>query len=285
MFGFLNINKPKGMTSHKVISILRKITGIKRIGHAGTLDPLAQGVLPVAIGKASKLIDFLEPQKAYIVSMKLGYVSDTFDIEGKVEQTNYRKISQEEAIVIVNRLKGEITQTPPAFSAVHHNGKRLYELARKGEIPLDIPQRKIFVYENKILNFDYENQILKLYIECSKGTYIRTIVNDTGKFLKCGAVMEELIRTFSSGMFIENSLEITDDLTVETIKENLINPLQLIDMKNIEISDTEFKRIQNGNRVKNNTNIIGRVLLKKNNEIIGIAAADSQYIQPEKILL
>ena len=191
MFGFLNVNKQSGITSHKVISILRKVTGIKQIGHAGTLDPLASGVLPVAIGKASKLIDYLEEDKSYQVGMYLGKVSDTYDTEGKVEETGSKKITVEEIEAILPKFRGETKQIPPAFSAVHYNGKRLYELARSGKIPDDIPSRDIVIYKNELISFDYEKQILKLDIDCSKGTYIRTIVNDIGQELGCGDVWKK----------------------------------------------------------------------------------------------
>ena len=150
MFGFLNVNKPKGITSHKVISLLRKITGIKQIGHAGTLDPIASGVLPIAIGKCSKLIDYLPTDKSYRVSLQFGKVSDTFDTDGNVQETGYRKIELSEIEKILDEFRGDIKQIPPAFSAVHYNGKRLYELARQGNIPDDIPSRNITVYKNEM---------------------------------------------------------------------------------------------------------------------------------------
>ncbi len=178
MFGFININKPSGMSSHKVISILRKITGIKQIGHAGTLDPIASGVLPVAIGKASKLIDYLPSDKSYIAGMYLGFESDTYDTDGIVKKKECKKVTKEQIEKTLEQFKGKIKQIPPAFSAVHYNGKRLYQLARAGNIPSDIPEREIIIYENKLLDFDYERQIVRISISCSKGTYIRSVVND-----------------------------------------------------------------------------------------------------------
>ena len=155
LFGFLNINKPSGITSHKVISILRKITGIKQIGHAGTLDPLASGVLPVAIGKASKLIDYLPSDKSYRVGMYLGMTSDSFDTEGVITKNDCEKVTIEQVESALPKFRGEIKQVPPAFSAVHYNGKRLYELARSGKIPEDIPARDITIYKNELVDFDH----------------------------------------------------------------------------------------------------------------------------------
>ena len=285
MFGFLNINKPSGISSHKVISVLRKVTGIKQIGHAGTLDPLASGVLPVAIGKASKLIDYMPEDKAYSVSMVFGKVSDTFDLEGHIEEFSNKKVTLEEIENALLNFRGKIDQIPPAFSAVHYNGKRLYELAREGKIPDDIPKRVITVYKNEIISFDYEQQILKLEIECSKGTYIRSIVNDLGQLLGTGAVMTELIRTKSSGLDINSSLALDESLNKEVIKQSLINPISILNMPVVEVSEVDFEKIKNGNKFKKIINLEGDILLVKNDKILAIAISDSNYIQPKKVLL
>lgn len=285
MFGFLNVNKPSGITSHKVISILRKITGIKQIGHAGTLDPLASGVLPIAIGKASKLIDYLEENKAYQVGMYLGKISDTYDTEGKIEETNSKKVILKEIFEALTKFRGDIKQIPPAFSAVHYNGKRLYELARSGKIPEDIPSRDISIYKNELISFDYENQILKLDISCSKGTYIRSIVNDLGQELGCGAVMFELIRTKSSGMLLNNSMILDENTTLQQIKDNLLNPLNVLKMHLYEINEYEYNKLLNGNKFKNRKNAKGDILLVKNNKVMAIAEANEDSIQPKKVLL
>lgn len=285
MFGFLNVNKPSGITSHKVISILRKITGIKQIGHAGTLDPLASGVLPIAIGKASKLIDYLEENKAYQVGMYLGKISDTYDTEGKIEETNSKKVTLKEIFEALTKFRGDIKQIPPAFSAVHYNGKRLYELARSGKIPEDIPSRDISIYKNELISFDYENQILKLDISCSKGTYIRSIVNDLGQELGCGAVMFELIRTKSSGMLLNNSMILDENTTLQQIKDNLLNPLNVLKMHLYEINEYEYNKLLNGNKFKNRKNAKGDILLVKNNKVMAIAEANEDSIQPKKVLL
>ncbi len=285
MFGFLNVNKPSGITSHKVIDILRKITGIKQIGHSGTLDPLASGVLPVAIGKASRLIDYLPQDKRYKVTMQFGFISDTYDIEGNLKKTDSEKISQKEVQKIISKFIGVQKQIPPAYSAVHYNGKRLYELARAGKIPDDIPCRKIVIYKNEIINFDFEKQILSLDIACSKGTYIRSIVHDIGTILKVGAVMTELIRIESSGMNIQNSLVISDALQLSDIEKFIINPINILPLKKYEIDENTYKIVLNGNKFKNVQNISGEILLVKNNQVIALAEAVDAYIQPKKVLL
>ena len=285
MFGFLNVNKPSGITSHKVISILRKITGIKQIGHAGTLDPLASGVLPVAIGKASKLIDYLPSDKSYCVGMYLGMTSDTFDTEGVVEKKLCEKVALEQIESILPRFCGETKQIPPAFSAVHYNGKRLYELARSGKIPDDIPSRDITIYKNEIVDFDYEKQVLRLDISCSKGTYIRTIVNDLGEVLGCGAVMFELTRTDAASMKLENAIELKETLSKNDIIENLVKPQEVLPLPQIEISPDDFKRVLNGNKFENTYKVNGEILLLKENSVVAFAQADDNFIQPKKVLL
>lgn len=285
MFGFLNINKPSGITSHKVISILRKVTGIKQIGHAGTLDPLASGVLPVAIGKASKLIDYLPSDKSYRVGMYLGMSSDTYDIEGTVIKNDCTKITLEQIEDVLPIFRGQTKQIPPAFSAVHYNGKRLYELARSGKIPDDIPSRDITIYKNELVEFDFENQILKLDISCSKGTYIRTIVNDIGEALGCGAVMFELTRTDAASMVLKNSIALTEHLTKEEVIKNLIEPQTILSMECIEIPNDVYDKVLNGNKFKNITPNTGDVLLTKDGKVVALAYADNKFVQPKKVLL
>lgn len=285
MFGFININKPSGITSQKVISIIREITGIKQIGHAGTLDPIASGVLPVAIGKATKLIDYLSDDKEYVVSMYLGKISDTYDTEGIIRDTGFRKIEIKEIEKIIPLFLGEQEQLPPIYSAVHYKGKRLYELARRGAIPKDIEKRKIEIYNNEIISFDYEKQILKLKISCSKGTYIRSIVHDMGKTLGSGAVMFELIRTKSSGLKIEDSIELTDDIKIEDIKEKIINPINILSIEKYEINEEENNKLQNGNKFRNRAKKSGIIILTENNKIKAIAEANIDFIQPKKVLI
>ena len=285
MFGFLNINKPSDITSHKVISILRKITGIKQIGHAGTLDPLASGVLPVAIGKASKLIDYLPSDKSYRVGMYLGMTSDSFDTEGVITKNDCEKVTIEQVESALPKFRGEIKQVPPAFSAVHYNGKRLYELARSGKIPEDIPARDIIIYKNELVDFDYENQILRLDISCSKGTYIRTIVNDLGEMLGCGAVMFELTRTEAASMKLENALDLKETLQKDEIIENLVKPQDVLPLTQIEISPDDFKKVLNGNKFENTYKVSGEILLLKENNVVALAHADEKFIQPKKVLL
>lgn len=285
MFGFLNINKPSGISSHKVIAVLRKITGVKQIGHAGTLDPLACGVLPVAIGKAAKLIDYLPSDKAYRAGMYLGMSSDTYDIEGNVVKNECGKLTLEQIETALENFRGNIKQVPPAYSAIHYNGKRLYELARSGKLPDDIPARDVKIYKNEIIDFDFEKQILKLEVACSKGTYIRSIVNDLGEYLKCGAVMFELIRISAADMDIKTSLNLDEMLTKEVVQKNLIAPQNILPLKAIEISQDDYNKVLNGNKFYNKYNLDGEVLLLSQNKVIALAFVQDEFIQPKKVFL
>jgi tRNA pseudouridine55 synthase len=154
-----------------------------------------------------------------------------------------------------------------------------------GKIPDDIPSRQINIYKNEIISFDYENQILELDISCSKGTYIRTIVNDIGKILGSGAVMFKLVRTKSSSMILENSLNLTEDLNKETIEKNLINPIKILTLDSLEINDFEYQKLLNGNKFKNRKNKTGEILLVQNSKILALAVCEDDFVQPKKVLL
>ena len=177
MFGFLNIYKPKDITSHDVVSYLRRITKIKQIGHTGTLDPFAEGVLPVCIGKSTRLIEYLSDDKAYIATVQFGKTTDTYDIEGEVLSESDIKVKEDELLSALTKYRGEIEQIPPKYSAIKVNGKKLYEYARAG-VEVEIKPRKVVIEEIKLLSFDSNLQTAEIYIKCSKGTYIRTIGYD-----------------------------------------------------------------------------------------------------------
>lgn len=246
MFGFININKPSGMTSHDVVSKLRKISKIKQIGHTGTLDPMATGVLPVAIGKASRLIEFLTEDKGYIAKLQFGKISDTYDIEGAVENYSDKKVTQQQVQAGLQKFRGKIEQIPPAYSAVHYKGKRLYELARQGQIPEDIPSRTVFINVLELLEFNEEEQTALLKIECSKGTYIRSIINDLGMELGCGAVMTELKRTKSGLFTIDNAIALDMLTDREDVEKYLINPVEVLSYKCYELTEFEYQKIIHG---------------------------------------
>lgn len=249
MFGFINIYKEKGMTSHDVVACLRRITGIRRIGHAGTLDPAAQGVLPVAIGNAARLIEYLTDEKAYIAKLHLGATSTTCDIEGEIVEKNPRIVTKEEFLDVLSNFRGEIEQIPPLYSAVHYKGKRLYEIARSGEIPEDIPSRIVRVDKIELRAFDGRDA--EIEIECSKGTYIRSIIRDIGEKLNTGAYMSELLRTQSGLFFSENAVMLQNLKTKEDVEKNLSDIYKVLPYRKYSLSYEEIQRVSNGLAMNN----------------------------------
>ena len=249
LFGFINVFKPQGITSHDVVSRLRKVLKIKQIGHTGTLDPLAQGVLPVAIGRATRLIEYLDEGKAYIASLQFGKVSDTYDTEGNVTDFSDKKVSQEKITNVLTKFQGEIEQIPPAYSAVHYNGKRLYELAREGIVPDDIPKRKVFIEKIELVEFDEQNQSAKIEVECSKGTYIRSIVHDLGQELGCGAVMTGLLRTMSGKFNIDNAIKLEDITDMQIAQNCLLNPVDILPFNSYKLTEFELEKVKHGQGV------------------------------------
>jgi tRNA pseudouridine55 synthase len=207
--GFILINKPSGITSHDVVDKLREITGIRKIGHAGTLDPFARGLLILGIGRefTRKLLIFQKKDKEYIATLRLGAESDTFDRDGKIVERKVEKIPERKEIKeVLKSFLGEIEQIPPIFSAKKIRGKKLYELARKG-IKVEPKPQRVKIYEISIL--EYKFPYLKIKVKCSSGTYIRSLGNDIGKKLGCGAYVEELIRTKIGEFSIENAIELS----------------------------------------------------------------------------
>ena len=215
--GILNINKPEGWTSQDVVAKLRGRLHIRRVGHTGTLDPMATGVLPVCFGKATRIIEYYDDDfKTYEAEMKLGMVTDTLDITGTVLETKPVDVSEEDVIQAIDSFRGWITQIPPKYSALKVNGKPLYKYAREG-VEVEIKSRKIYVEDIRPVEVNLgENRIL-FRVTCSKGTYIRTICDDIGKKLGCGGTMTALQRTQSGCFRVEDArtlpeiLEMTDE--------------------------------------------------------------------------
>ncbi len=209
MDGIANINKPPGLTSHDVVARVRRITGQKKVGHAGTLDPLATGVLPVVLGKATRLVEYLaDADKAYHATLVLGATSDTYDREGTITPTpgavmpSLREV--EEALVM---FRGEIEQLPPMYSAIKVGGKKLYELARSGT-EIEREPRRVTI---RTLELEaYEPPVARIFVECSKGTYIRSLAYDLGAALGTGAYMNELVRTQHGPFTIESAITLEE---------------------------------------------------------------------------
>lgn len=207
--GIININKPQNMTSHDVVSVIRRTLGIKRIGHTGTLDPMATGVLPICIGKSTRIIEYLDMDiKKYRCKLILGMETDTQDIWGEtlaVKDTAY--VTEEMIYKAFESFNGVILQKPPMYSALKVNGKKLYEYARAGET-VEVKTRKVYIKSLDIEEISLEEKYVVFTVECSKGTYIRTICQDVGSELGCFGTLGELERV-ASGMFdIENAIDL-----------------------------------------------------------------------------
>ncbi len=220
MNGVINIIKNTGMTSFDVVARVRKIAREKKVGHTGTLDPEASGVLPVCLGKATKIIDYMmENEKAYRVTFKLGIVTDTYDLEGKViKEKDTSNITKEEVKKVILGFIGNIKQIPPMYSALKQNGVRLYELARKG-IEVERGARDVTIY--KIENIKIEDEI-SMDVYCSKGTYIRSLCFDIGERLNVGATMTKLCRIKNGSFTLDNGVNI-EDLNEDNIKKYIIS--------------------------------------------------------------
>ncbi len=213
MNGVININKPLGMTSHDVVYRLRKLLSIKKIGHTGTLDPDASGVLPMCIGRATKVADMLTAQdKQYIAEVTMGSATDTLDASGTVTDTAEVNVTEEDIRQTLSAFVGDIEQIPPMYSAIKVDGKKLYELAREGK-EIERQPRLVRIDSIEVLGFDLENNRFSIKVDCSKGTYIRTLCDDIGRELGCFAHMSALCRT-RSGRF-----DISDSYTLEQVEE------------------------------------------------------------------
>ncbi len=248
MTGIVPLKKGENITSFFAVNKVRRIIGEKKCGHTGTLDPNATGVLPIAIGGATRFIELLPThKKAYKATFKTGFCTDTLDIWGTVTATFDKKVTFEEIEKVSSEFKGVTEQLPPMYSAIKRDGVRLYELARQG-IEVERTPRKCEIYE--LVVAQTEGEEYSLYCECSAGTYIRTLINDIGEKLGCGATMTSLCRTFACGV------EFSECFTLEelaTMKENgeiekAVIPLEklLLEYPEIHVTESQAKRFSNG---------------------------------------
>jgi len=246
MVGVVLIDKPKDFTSFDAVAVLRRILIEKRLGHTGTLDPMATGILPILVGRATRLCDIMPiSDKRYTAEIKLGLSTDTYDITGNILSENKVDCNIEKFSDTLKGFVGDIVQYPPMFSAVSVGGKRLYELARKG-IEVERPSRNVTVYSADILDYNENEQTYKVDISCSKGTYIRSIAHDIGEKLGCGGVLTSLRRTSACGFDISNAISIEDARNMSP--DELISSLEpaLLPYNAIHITEAQSFRFQNG---------------------------------------
>lgn len=239
--GLLVVNKPSGMTSRDVVNILNKKLKTKSIGHTGTLDPLADGVLVCLIGKYTKLANILvNHDKEYIAKFKLGTLTDTLDIIGKVIDTKEKNVSKEKLIEALKHFTCTYNQEVPIYSAVKVNGKKLYEYARQNK-EVDLPKKEVTIYSLELLDLSDE---ITIRCKVSKGTYIRSLINDIGIYLNTYACMTNLTRTKLGDFTLDNSY------TLEEIENNnykLLDLKDFLDIEEIKLNDEDYKYVKNGN--------------------------------------
>ena len=247
--GIIIVNKEQDFTSHDVVAVMRKILGTKKVGHTGTLDPQATGVLPICVGKGTKVSDMLTcSDKEYIAKVKLGITTDTEDIWGEVlSETDCSHITEDAVKTAASGFIGEISQTPPMYSAVKINGKKLYEYARSG-VEVERKSRTVTIKDIEIS--DFENGEFSMRVACSKGTYIRTLCADIGKALGVGACMTALVRT-KSAMFTLDEAKTLDEIreiAEKGGKESLIIPTDAVfsDLNEIRLDAKRTQQILNG---------------------------------------
>lgn len=248
--GVLPVNKPEGFTSFDVVAVLRGILHERRLGHTGTLDPMATGVLPVLIGSATKAADIIpENEKSYTAGFKLGFSTDTLDITGRVTETSPARVTFSQLEASLPRFKGVISQLPPMYSAVQVGGRRLYDLARQG-IEVERKPRQVEIYSLTLERFNEEAGEGSLSVSCSKGTYIRSLIDDIAKDLGTLGVMTSLVRTSSQGFKLGDCLTL-DEIKASTDIETKIIPVDRLfsSYKRLELSEKQAKMYKNGVRL------------------------------------
>ena len=265
MIGFLNINKPSGVTSNYIVCGVKRKLKIKKVGHFGTLDPLASGVLPVAIGKATKLFGyFLDKHKIYVATFQFGYETDTLDSQGQIIYTTKNIPSNQQIQDALKSFVGKQNQIPPSYSAKNINGVRAYELARKGE-EFTLASKEIEIFEAKLIQ-KVDDSTYQIYIHCSSGTYIRSIARDLGRMLGSYATMTALIREKSGIFDITNSISPDADYTGNIISVEQVLP----ELERVDIPDSFYKKLLNGVPIEYPLKQNEFILYCKN-ELFGIA--------------
>ncbi|MGM8303925.1 tRNA pseudouridine(55) synthase TruB [Clostridium perfringens] len=292
MNGVINIYKNTGMTSFDVVAMVRRVAKMKKVGHTGTLDPAASGVLPVCLGKATKIIDYImENKKVYRVNLKLGMVTDTYDLEGEVlREEDASHITKDEILNCINTFLGTIDQVPPMYSALKQNGVRLYELARQG-IEVHREARKITIYSIENIKIE-SNDNIQMDVCCSKGTYIRSLCYDIGEKLNVGATMTALER-IQNGPFTKEEAINIEDLTEELLEKHIISIEKALDsFEKITVNEKFGKLLKNGVKVFDNRMYSEEVEFNKlyrvyedNGVFLGLGKRDEKGFKLEKLLI
>lgn len=292
--GIINVNKPAGWTSQDVCSKLRHVLNIKKIGHTGTLDPMATGVLPVCVGKATRIIEYYDKDaKSYHASMKLGITTDTLDITGEILGTaGYSKISEKDVREAFTAYTGHVMQIPPKYSALKIDGRRAYDLAREGKT-FEIRPREIIIYDNSVTKIDLINGEIEFDVTCSKGTYIRSICDDIGRELGCGAAMTALTRTASGYFRIEDSYTIEEIIGTEDPLKTMLIPadITLEKLGRISLNNNRITAFLNGNsswsngfRITEPSSFDSLYRVYGNCTFLGTGSVENGSLVPKKVI-
>lgn len=291
MNGVLNIFKPKGMSSFDAVRVVKKVAGTGKVGHTGTLDPEATGVLPICIGRATKIIDYImDSEKVYEVTLKLGIRTTTYDLEGEVlEEIDPSHLTEEEILNSINSFKGEYSQIPPMYSALKQNGVRLYELARKG---IEVERKGRLINIHNLEDIKINNPYISMKVTCSKGTYIRSLCYDIGEKLGVFATMMQLNRVKTSIFSQEKSINI-NELTKENINDYILSMEEALEKYDkIVVNKKYVKLLVNGVRVADGRFTKDKVINNKlyrvyddENNFIGLGERNDAGFKIEKLLI
>lgn len=275
MNGLIVVNKEKGKTSRDIVNELNIILGTKKIGHTGTLDPIASGVLVCVIGKYTKLVNILvNDTKEYIAEIKLGISTDTLDITGNIISTSIVDITKNDILKVFKYYKKCYLQEVPMYSSVHVNGKRLYNYARSN-VEVTSPKRKVTIYNLELISFNKD--IVTFKVKVSKGTYIRSLIKDICNKLNIDGTMNNLIRIKQGNFTLEEAYKIED---IKNNNYKLLNIKEFLDYKVIELPDNLINKVLNGNTISNTFNIDNRVIFTYKNKDIAIYEVDKKDLKP-----
>lgn len=276
--GVLLVNKPKGLTSRDVVNRLEKVFDTKKVGHNGTLDPMAEGLLVITINKATKINELLTcTLKEYIAEVKVGVETDTLDLEGEVVKTSKKRVSEDMLEDLFNNFPREYLQEVPKYSAIKVSGKKLYEYARSNK-DIELPKRKVIIKELELL--DYKEDYFKFRCVVSKGTYIRSLIKDMGDYLDIPCTMSGLLRTRQGKFKLSDAFNLDD----VSINSSLITISNALDIEIKEIDDKDYKKVINGAVINNNYNIKDKVLFIKDNKEIAIYQNNNQKLKCYKMI-
>lgn len=255
-FGLLNIDKPQGITSHDVVAIVRRGIGIRKVGHAGTLDPMATGVLVICIGNATRLSQYvMDHDKVYHATLRLGVETDTYDAEGEIVQTTESQVLKDNVEAILHNFRGDIQQVPPMYSAIKKDGKKLYELAREGKT-IERDPRPVTIRELTIMQWNFPE--VDLYVKCTPGTYIRSLAHDIGQEVGLGGHLTALRRISSGEFHVDNAVKLNtlraafEDGTWEKYLQSA--EIAVRNMHRLDLSPEQVKIVQNGGFIHRQAN-------------------------------